>query len=38
MAKWIFNRNGQAAAIDCGDAIYNRNGSFRLGDQGTVHG
>ena len=30
MAKWIFNRNGQAGAIDCGDAIYDRNGTFRL--------
>lgn len=30
MAKWIFNRNGQAGAIDCGDAIYDRNGYFCL--------
>lgn len=28
--KWIFNRNGQAAALDCGDSIYDRNGRFQL--------
>ena len=28
--KWIFNRNGQAAALDCGDSIYDRDGRFHL--------
>ncbi len=28
--KWIFNRNGQAAALDCGDSIYDKSGGFRL--------
>lgn len=30
MAKWIFNKHGQAAALDCGDSIYDRTGRFRL--------
>lgn len=30
MANWIFNRNGIATAIDCGDAIYDRTGRFRI--------
>ena len=28
--KWIFNRNGQAGALDNDDCIYSRNGKFRL--------
>ena len=30
MAKWIFNRYGRATAIDCGDAVYDSCGRFRL--------
>lgn len=30
MSKWIYNRMGQASALDCGDSIYDRNGRFCL--------
>ena len=28
MSKWIYNRQGPASALDCGDSIYDRNGRF----------
>ena len=31
MKKWIYNRNGQAVALDCGDSVYDQNGNFVLG-------
>lgn len=30
IAKWIYNRLGQTAALDCGDTVYDQNGNFRL--------
>ena len=30
MAKWIFDKRGQASALDCGDSIYDKTGHFRL--------
>ena len=34
MRKWIYNRNGQAVALDCGDSVYDQNGNFAL----WIHG
>lgn len=34
MKKWIYNRNGQAVALDCGDSVYDQNGNFAL----WIHG
>ena len=28
MTKWIFNRNGRAAALDGGDAVYDSHGNL----------
>lgn len=30
MATWIYNRNGFATALDCGDSVYNNKGILRL--------